>query len=274
MTETTESAKRDPLEEKVLRASDVKEGVGLSYRQLNDWDSKGVLPSDRKEKGSWRKFTGREAFVLLICKEIRDKFGVPLEKLGYIKSCMLEKEANHLKFAIDYIVNLGVNIYLLTDLKETFIMHTDLEIEDLFRHGFFRGDEEQSYLLININPLVNKLLSLKGLPPLKTSDMVYDQMHKYHEQTTARSNGEAEILKLIRDDKYRQVVIHLKDGKVVRADTEEELSKSEKNKRDKELLALIKGKKYQSIMLKVQDGKIVRLNRSIPIKLNKGTEKS
>ncbi len=41
-------ARRD-TEERLYRASDVKRASGLSYRQLNDWDSKGVLPASREE---------------------------------------------------------------------------------------------------------------------------------------------------------------------------------------------------------------------------------
>ena len=270
----SEKAEDATLNEQVLRASDIRETVGLSYRQLNDWESKGVLPSKKRSKAGWRKFTPREVFVLMVCKEIRDKFGVPLEKLSFIKSVMLKSEANDAQDAVDLMNNFGMTIYLLTDLKETFIMDTDAEIEDLFRMGMFRGSDEQGYLLIKINPLINKLLSFKGIGPIDTSDKVYDFMHKLEQQTTANNRQEQKVLKLIREKKYKQVTIHLKDGEIIRASTEEELSEKKRDKPDKELLAIIKDQEYQSISLKVHDGKIVRLKRTTPIKLDTGTEKS
>ena len=270
----SEKAEDATLNEQVLRASDIRETVGLSYRQLNDWESKGVLPSKKRSKAGWRKFTPREVFVLMVCKEIRDKFGVPLEKLSFIKSFMLKKEANHFQYAVEFMCNFGMTIYLLTDLKEEFIMDTDAEIEDLFRMGMFRGSDEQGYLLIKINPLINKLLSFKGVGPIDTSDEVYDLMRKTKQQATANNRQEQKVLKLIREKKYKQVTIHLKDGEIIRASTEEELSEKKRDKPDKELLAIIKDQEYQSISLKVHDGKIVRLKRTTPIKLDTGTEKS
>ena len=270
----SEKAEDATLNEQVLRASDIRETVGLSYRQLNDWESKGVLPSKKRSKAGWRKFTPREVFVLMVCKEIRDKFGVPLEKLSFIKSFMLKKEANHFQYAVEFMCKFGMTIYLLTDLKETFIMDTDAEIEDLFRMGMFRGSDEQGYLLIKINPLINKLLSFRGIGPIDTSDEVYDFMRKTKQQATANNRQEQKVLKLIREKKYKQVTIHLKDGEIIRASTEEELSEKKRDKPDKELLAIIKDQEYQSISLKVHDGKIVRLKRTTPIKLDTGTEKS
>ncbi len=270
----SEKAEDATLNEQVLRASDIRETVGLSYRQLNDWESKGVLPSKKRSKAGWRKFTPRELFVLMVCKEIRDKFGVPLEKLSFIKSVMLVSDANIAQDAVDLMNNYGMTIYLLTDLKETFIMDTDAEIEDLFRMGMFRGSDEQGYLLIKINPLINKLLSFKGVGPIDTSDEVYDLMRKTKQQATANNRQEQKVLKLIREKKYKQVTIHLKDGEIIRASTEEELSEKKRDKPDKELLAIIKDQEYQSISLKVHDGKIVRLKRTTPIKLDTGTEKS
>ncbi len=270
----SEKAEDATLNEQVLRASDIRETVGLSYRQLNDWESKGVLPSKKRSKAGWRKFTPREVFVLMVCKEIRDKFGVPLEKLSFIKSVMLVSDANIAQDAVDLMNNFGMTIYLLTDLKETFIMDTDAEIEDLFRMGMFRGSDEQGYLLIKINPLINKLLSFRGIGPIDTSDEVYDFMRKTKQQATANNRQEQKVLKLIREKKYKQVTIHLKDGEIIRASTEEELSEKKRDKPDKELLAIIKDQEYQSISLKVHDGKIVRLKRTTPIKLDTGTEKS
>lgn len=266
----TAKQKSNSRKEKVLRSSDVRDGVGLSYRQLNDWDSKGILASKKRNKSGWRKFTAREVFVLMVCKEIRDKFGVPLEKLSFIKSFMLQKDANHYQYAFEHMAYFKTAIYLLTDLKEEFIMDTDLEIEDLFHMGMFGGSNEQGYILLKINPLINKMLTVIGVEPCDATDYLRNIKREYRNNTTIHNSKESEILKLIRDKKYRQVTVHMKDGEIIRASTEEELSDKKRDKRDKELLSIIRDKKYQSISLKVHDGKIVRLSRTTPIKLDKG----
>ena len=68
----------------MFTASDVKAVGGISYRQLNDWDSKGALPTQRVGSSGWRKFDSRQLFVILICAEIRNKFGVSIEKLAWL----------------------------------------------------------------------------------------------------------------------------------------------------------------------------------------------
>ncbi len=69
-----------------FKAGDAKKAAGLSYRQLNDWDQKGALAGERASESGWRKFSPRELFAVLICAEIRKRFGVPVESLNWIKS--------------------------------------------------------------------------------------------------------------------------------------------------------------------------------------------
>jgi len=52
-------------------AKDLKELADFTYRQLNDWDSKGLLPQNRKDKSNWRRFTPKEVFILMVCSELR-----------------------------------------------------------------------------------------------------------------------------------------------------------------------------------------------------------
>jgi len=260
-------------DERDLRAKDVKDATGLSYRQLNDWESKGAVPNERKEKSKWRKFTAREVFVMSVCKEIRDSFKVPIESFGYIRSFMLQKGANHFEYSLR-MMRMGFCVYLMTDLKEFFVMDTDLEFEDLFRLGVFRGDDPQSYIFIKVNPLVNRMLNMKNLSSIKINEEVYDSLHEFSQQSTTRTNEERELLKLIRNKAYKRITAHLKGAKIFQVDTEEELGEEFRSKQDKELLKIIKEKKYQTIFLQKHDNKIVRISRKSTIKYKKATEKS
>jgi len=248
------SAERD------LRAKDVKDATGLSYRQLNDWESKGIVPNKRKDSSHWRKFTNREVFMLMICKEIRNRFNMPIESFGFIRSFMLQKGANHFEAALR-MMSMGLCVYLMTDLKEFFIMDTDLEFEDLSKHGLFRSDEPQGYIFLNVNPLVNRMLSMKKLPNIKINNEIYDSLLEFARQSATRTNEERELLKLIRNKAYKRITAHMKDSKIFQVDTEEELGEEFKSKQEKELLKIIKEKKYQTILLQKHDDKIVRLSR-------------
>ena len=249
-----------------FRASDVKEVAGLSYRQINDWDSKGALPGQREAKEGWRKFTAREVFVLLVCKEIREKFGIPLESLRFVKSFMLQEGADHFRYAVEMMKNYGFTVYLLTDLKETFILDTDLEFEDLFKLGFFRGNESRGYIFLKLNPLVNRLLKWRDLPELKIRNDIYDSLDVARNEERAHSQQESEVLRLIREKAYQRILVYLKGGKVVKVDVEEELSEDELAKREKDIRDILKDKDYQTITIQRHDGRIVRISRKIPIK--------
>jgi hypothetical protein len=155
-------------------ASDVKEAAGLSYRQLNDWESKGALASNREGKAGWRKFSRREVFALMVCGEIRRRFGVSVESLRWIKDFMLQEGADHFRYAVETIGNYGFAVWLLTDLKETFVMDNDLELEDMLHHGYFRAEDSNGFILLQVNPLVNRLLQCHK-PPIKLP--IHDQSY-------------------------------------------------------------------------------------------------
>lgn len=144
----------DPL----FTAKDIKEAAGLSYRQLNDWDAKGVLPGSRDKDGRWRKYTPRDLFVIMVLAEIRKRFGVPLESLSWVKSFMLQEGANHFAAAVDLIGGLGVSVFVVTDLSKAFMMVPDIEFGDLMTMGWYRGNDPDQFLAIKVNPLVNRLL--------------------------------------------------------------------------------------------------------------------
>jgi hypothetical protein len=64
-------------------AADVQDTAGLSYRQLNDWEGKGVIPEDKQRGSKWRRFNLLEVFALLVCARLRDEFNIPVQKLGF-----------------------------------------------------------------------------------------------------------------------------------------------------------------------------------------------
>ncbi|MBF0571701.1 MAG: MerR family transcriptional regulator [Candidatus Omnitrophica bacterium] len=265
MSDNIENFSKD----KILKAGDLQDSIGLSYRQLNDWESKGLLPPREKNDAKWRVFSAKETFMLMILKEIRDKFGTPLESLNFIKTFMLQERANHFRFAIE-MMQMGLTVYLLTDLKATFILDTDLEFYDLFKMGFLRFDKPQSYVFIKINPLVNRMLEMKKLGPLNVNNELYIGLHEAENAQKTTNVNEIEVLKLLRNKDYSQVTIQLKNGEIIQILAEEEILK-----KAEEIQKIIGEKAFQTVIIKKHGGEIVRLTRQIPFKMNKkGTEKT
>ena len=264
---------KDKSDEIIFKASDAKK-AGISYRQLNDWESKGALPTQRDREAGWRRFSARELFVLLICRTLRQNFGVPVEKLTFITSFMLQKNNDHFGYALGMIQRIGFNFYILTDLQETFMMDCDMEIMDLFRLGFFKSDSSNNYLLIHVNPIINQVLALKEIPPLKTDETIYDRIRDFEHQKTAHDVNELEVLKLLRTKRFSKVIVHTTDGKIEQADTEEEVPPAVWDTKCDAIIKLVKEKKYQTLTIQVRDGKLVRLNRKSPIKFGHPQKKS
>jgi len=272
---TKTSAADQPIPEipdnKDLTASDLQKAAGLSYRQLNSWDEKGILPESREEDEAWRKFTPNDAFIVLIFKELRDQFGVPLETLKRFQSDLIKNDINYLEQTVAFIGQAGLTVCLLTDLKKTLLIDNDLEISNLFRHGLLRDPGAEDYIILRLNPLVNRLLEIIGLPVLPTGTAVYDAILSTLNKSTAQSAPEYHLLELIHSKDFRQITVHLKDGQIFQTDTFEELGK--KIGSEEELLKIIKEKQYQSVSIDLTGGEVIRVTRKSPVKYSKETAK-
>lgn len=149
---------RQESENPKFTASDVRKAAGISYRQLNDWDSKGALPSQREKTSGWRKFDPKRFFIVMVCAEIRKQFGAPIEKLAWLQKFMLQDGANHFLAAVEMMKH-GLAVLILTDLTSQFDMEADHAIGESLSLGYCRYDKPQSYVLLLVNPLVNKMLA-------------------------------------------------------------------------------------------------------------------
>jgi DNA-binding transcriptional MerR regulator len=196
-------------------AGDVKNASGMSYRQINTWDTKGNLPNQREKGSTWRKFSSREIFTIMVCKEIRDRFGTPLESLRFVRDFMLQDDADHLQAAVD-IMRHGFAVFILTDLKKTFVMDSDLEFEDMLHYGYLRASENQAYVFIQVNHLVNRLLGcLKKSAALHIHDKVYEAVREARADPILRNEHELAIIRALREGDYKRVTLTKKNDEEV-----------------------------------------------------------
>ena len=199
----------------------------MSYRQINTWDAKGNLPNQREQEESWRKFSPREIFTIMVCKEIRDRFGTSLESLRYVRTFMLQDGADHLQAAVD-LMAYGFAVFILTDLKKTFVMDSDLEFEDLFHLGYLLGAEDQGYVFIQVNHLVNRLLGcLKRPAALHIHDNFYSAVMQARAEPIVRNEQELVIIRAIRNRDYKRVTLTKKNDAEMLLEVEEDLTGTE-----------------------------------------------
>lgn len=198
---------RTSSEKQKFSASDVKEIGGVTYRQLNDWDSKGALPRQRKKKAGWRKFDPKQFFVVLVCAEIRKQFGVSIEKLAWLQRFMLQDGADHFSVAVTMMRH-GLVVVILTDLSQQFDMDADFAIGDLLGMGYCRRDDSQSYVMLSVNPLINKMLgALKTPLRLQVSDRIYSALRDAQALTRIRDTAELAILRTLRESNISKITI-------------------------------------------------------------------
>lgn len=246
----------DPADQR-LKAGELMTATGLSYRQLHHWEKKAEVPSERLERG-WRRYTLRDAFVLLVCQEFKEKYGTPLESLRWLSRFMLEQGADHFAYARKMIEDRGMAVFLLTDLKSVFRMGTDLDLGELFGTGAFRSDDPEAYFLIKINPILNRLLTMADpREPATVRRDAYDDVEGVRRLLQAETLEEVEVLGLLRDRQNRAVHVFFEKGEPVRAEVErdEPLSTSIEELLDRD--------DYQNVEIKRSGGATQLLRRRI-----------
>src|SRR5437867_13424184 len=99
----------------------------------------------------------------MVMAALRRQFGAPVGALSYVKTFMSQKGADHLRAAI-HLMKLGLNVWLLTDYRTTFVMDSDLEFTDMLETGFLRTEGPSGYVLLPINPVVKRLVAAMKEP--------------------------------------------------------------------------------------------------------------
>jgi hypothetical protein len=106
--------------ERMLTSKDVKRILGLSYRQLTDWEKRGMLksifarPMSERTEG-WRRFSVLDLLCLGLLKEAK-KHGISITKLQNFMSRIFSI-GGLLYGAIPYIVY-GFEVFLYTNLDD------------------------------------------------------------------------------------------------------------------------------------------------------------
>ncbi len=251
------------LDDREYSSSDVQDAAGLSARQQNDWDSRGLLPHEREGEEGWRRYTPREIFALMVCTEIRRQYGTPVEKLKWVQQFMLKEGANHFEAAVRIMSLLGVGVWLCTDLEETFILDSELEFTMLWQDHHFGASRERAFLFVPVNPLVNRLLAcLKEPVELEAHGLGYRVMRSVESMQSARTPEEILVLDLIRKEEVDKVEVVSPGGHV------ETIRTTTRHDSAADILHLL-NEPYQRLTVVKKDGNVVHIEQEVPIKPTK-----
>ncbi|MGI6240466.1 MAG: MerR family transcriptional regulator [Candidatus Omnitrophota bacterium] len=260
-------------EERCFKASDVQKMAGLTYRQINDWDSKGALSNDRESSNGWRKFNLQEIFAMAVCKDVRDKFGVSIEVLEFLKSRLLSTKNDCFKKAIDYIFPWGSSAYLVTDLSSNVFVCINTAFGEMAQKGELDLiTKEEHLIIIKLNPILRKILTAVNYVFPISNQVNCKFAEVFENWRLMKDASEMEIIDAIRSGNFSEVKIFIKNKKPQRMALTNKLSEKDKKELIEQLCGKVKTDSYDSLYIHRSKGDILRLMREESVLL--GTEKS
>lgn len=204
-----------------LKANDIITITGLTYRKLNDWDNKGIIPADRKGKEGWRYFTPSEAFAIAICSELRLRMDLSFEKLKWICMRLLAKQAGDsvLIHALRQMARYGGDVCVFTDSRKMLAVEHEIIVQQWIAAGrLVEAEALDDFIYMKIKTIIervihcvfNKKMAIEPDPKLyqnylKTKSQAVDGLKSLKPE-------EKEIIQLIRSNGYPRISLKVKDG--------------------------------------------------------------
>ena len=161
---------------------------------------------------------------------------------------------------------LGFPAYLVTDFHSHMILQERNAIDALATRFLKRPT-----IVFPLNDLFNELRKTKNLQPFQLDHAVPSFLDEWRElQSRADvSPTEQKIIKLIRGRTYQRITVHVKEGVIIQADLDEEVSGGVPSRTEADILDLIRSGGFQTIKVQQMDGTIVRIGRKRTIKFDR-----
>jgi DNA-binding transcriptional MerR regulator len=170
MMEREQETDLEAFEDKEYRAGDLFELVGLTYRQINDWEERaGIMSSERATSTGWRKFSGEEVMALAVCAAVRRQFQLPLEKIRNLYRWLLGKEQSAVQEAVAEVSRINLDLMRSNEKVSALLSLKGDELKEALEDDINRYMFEE-YLKVKMNtectrPIMHSLkLAHFGLP--------------------------------------------------------------------------------------------------------------
>jgi len=154
------------LDERTLTSRDIWNLLKISYRQLNDWETRGMLksifarPMSESPEG-WRKFSILDLLSLGLLKEAK-RLGISITRLQKLMREIFSV-GGLLYDTIPYIVY-GFDVYVYSDLNEWISVASPDPEDKLFGPPIDDLKESEIVVIIPLNRIVDGLLQRLELP--------------------------------------------------------------------------------------------------------------
>ncbi len=241
-------------------AREVQQFAGLTGRQLNDWDGRGALPHSREGTG-WRRFSAKQLFILMVCTKLRRRFGVPVERLKFVIERMNDEREDYFQNAVILMANLGVGVWLMTDLEKHFVMDSELKIDEMREDGFF-DDEPSALVFVKINPIVDSILGGPEDPSFRLSgdEKQHEVLNELRSRFGVRSAEEFNLLQMIRSGDFRRVEVVAPNGEIetIKATTNRDVTERIED--------LLREREYQTLKVTNKAGRVVSIEQQFTVK--------
>ena len=180
-----------------------------------------------------------------------------------MQSSLLAPNANHLEKTIHYMRELGVGIWLCTDLKTTLHIDSEMGFAHSWANGEFGVDHNRASLFLLLNEPVNRLLGqLKEPVHLEAHGFGHVVARVTDQAKRIESAEELLVLNLIRDERVISVEVESPSGVVDLVKTKSRLEPTAD-------LAQLLEEPYQRLTVVTKDGKTVLIEQEITTKPTK-----
>ena len=273
--------------------------IGVSGKVMNDW-IKYALVDEAKEKGTWRKYTLKEAIWIKLIEELRF-FGIPLKNIKNIKTSFYDFNQELIAESNSYYErNAGKNeIYKsinesnkivqkalsdeqsgkLLEYINPFSIIIAYALSGSMNLVFIYSNENEGFFNIGDTPLFEeeaaqqkkefeKIISTQSFVLINIKSLLAKFFNDEKESVDVNyylglmNSKEKKLIEQIRSSNYSKITITLQEGVIV-------LTRAQKKDNDdiiKQLARLMKRGDFVDLEISARDGKIIKVNQTELIK--------
>jgi DNA-binding transcriptional MerR regulator len=223
----------------------------ITYRQLNSWESEGLLTVQREGR-EWRKFSIIDAIWVKIIKELRD-FGMSREQLKATKQS-LEFESE----------KCGVSMPIL-EFYAAFVIGPKMPVLLLvFKDGVAVPCSLTQY------KVAKELVGVENHIQISLNDIMQGMfpgvdLKEKRDMETSLSVNEMELLAYLRIGNFEKIEIKCRNGKMEKFEGTQRVSAS------KRIQEILKEDPYQDVQIQTEKGKVTAIFKTVKKKFTKGS---
>ena len=237
-----EFLKQEGVIKLLTKKGDTLVNKSISSRMLNHWEELNLIDNNRENGKGWRKFSILDSVWMEIIVELRN-FGFPNDKILNVKNHFLNTEGKHKIKSVNQ--NPFLQFYVanaIAQRKQIYIsVFRDGQIEFITASELAKNikfDTIKNFISINLNELLER---------------IYEQKFNVNSRIKLLTEREAELLMMIRTQKYEEITIKMNNRKIKNFI----VSKAENT--NQQIAEIISKKEYQNIQIIVRNKKIERI---------------